>query len=380
MRSQLKSIKTVNLTRQILALGLFTLLVLGGCSTTQTNAPVTDRTPQKPSKPEVSASAKNVKSANKTSDWRPDTYLVKKGDTLLRISLELGYYYKDIAQANNIVAPYPIKVGQILQLKALKDKNQAAESTTTPSSSVASNTNNNAQTDSTASDVEIVPITTEPQTSSTEVAPIAAVAVIQLSEPKGLREVYTDEAFKKPLPTPKLAEPTVVAKAEPNSVPVVSKPNNTTEATNGNPSTESTNGNTNTEPAESKPTEASDGIVWAWPTKGKVIGNFNEGSNKGIDIAGTLGQAVNAAAPGKVIYSGSDLRGYGKLVIIKHNANYLSVYAHNSTILVKEGQAISRGQKIAEMGNTDSSHVKLHFEIRRQGKSVDPNKYLQASL
>jgi len=85
---------------------------------------------------------------------------------------------------------------------------------------------------------------------------------------------------------------------------------------------------------------------------------------------------VNAAATGKVIYSGSDLRGYGKLVIIKHTSNYLSVYAHNSLILVKEGQQVSRGQKIAEMGNTDSNTVNLHFEIRRQGKSVDPSKYL----
>ena len=109
------------------------------------------------------------------------------------------------------------------------------------------------------------------------------------------------------------------------------------------------------------------------------IANFNEASNKGIDIAGIAGQAVNAAAPGKVIYSGSDLRGYGKLVIIKHNATYLSVYAHNSLILVKEGQPIARGQKIAEMGNSDSNSVKLHFEIRRQGKSVDPSKYLTAN-
>ena len=119
-----------------------------------------------------------------------------------------------------------------------------------------------------------------------------------------------------------------------------------------------------------------DDVDWAWPTKGKVTANFNEGGGKGIDIAGTSGQAIIAASAGKVIYSGSDLRGYGKLVIIKHNASYLSVYAHNSQISVKEGQQVSRGQKIAEMGNTDSNTVKLHFEIRRQGKSVDPSKYL----
>ncbi|MEI8119101.1 MAG: peptidoglycan DD-metalloendopeptidase family protein, partial [Methylophilaceae bacterium] len=98
-----------------------------------------------------------------------------------------------------------------------------------------------------------------------------------------------------------------------------------------------------------------------------------------IDIAGSAGQAINAAAGGKVIYSGSDLRGYGKLVIIKHNANYLSVYAHNSNLLVKEGQQVVSGQKIAEMGSSDSDKVKLHFEIRKLGKSVDPSKYLAAN-
>ena len=122
--------------------------------------------------------------------------------------------------------------------------------------------------------------------------------------------------------------------------------------------------------------ETTENIEWAWPHNGKVIGTFNESSNKGLDIAGNIGQPVLAAAAGKVIYSGSDLRGYGKLVIVKHNALYLSVYAHNSTILVKEGQLVSRGQKIAELGNTESSSAKLHFEIRRQGKSVDPKQYL----
>ena len=121
-------------------------------------------------------------------------------------------------------------------------------------------------------------------------------------------------------------------------------------------------------------------IEWAWPAKGKVIAGFSDSSNaKGIDIAGEKGQAVLAAAPGKVIYSGSDLRGYGKLVIIKHNKTYLSVYAHNSQILVKEGQQVTRGQKIAEMGSSDTDRVKLHFEIRQQGKSVDPAKFLNGA-
>jgi len=117
-------------------------------------------------------------------------------------------------------------------------------------------------------------------------------------------------------------------------------------------------------------------VDWAWPATGKVIGNFNDGSSKGVTIAGKLGQPVHASAAGRVIFSGTGIRGLGKLVVIRHNANYLSVYAHNNTLLVKEGQNVGKGQKIAEMGNSDADQVKLHFEIRRQGKPVDPVKLL----
>jgi lipoprotein NlpD len=118
-----------------------------------------------------------------------------------------------------------------------------------------------------------------------------------------------------------------------------------------------------------------EGVAWIWPTEGKIVGNFS-GGKKGIDIAGKLGQQIVAAGAGKVMYAGSGIRGYGNLVIIKHTNNLLSAYAHNKTILVKEGQTITKGQKIAEMGNSDADAVKLHFEIRRQGKPVDPAKFL----
>ncbi|MEO8342315.1 MAG: peptidoglycan DD-metalloendopeptidase family protein, partial [Gallionella sp.] len=118
-------------------------------------------------------------------------------------------------------------------------------------------------------------------------------------------------------------------------------------------------------------------LEWSLPAQGKLIGQFSESANrKGVDIAGKLGQPVMASAAGKVVYSGSGLRGYGKLIIIKHNKTYLSAYAHNDKVLVKEGQSVARGQKIAEMGNTDASQVALHFEVRRFGKPVDPAKYL----
>ena len=119
-----------------------------------------------------------------------------------------------------------------------------------------------------------------------------------------------------------------------------------------------------------------DGVKFAWPAKGKVVAGFNESSNKGINIAGKMGEPVDAAADGKVVYAGSGLRGYGNLVIVKHDGNYLTAYAHNSKILVKEGDAVKRGQRIADMGDSDADSVMLHFEVRRQGKPVDPMKFM----
>jgi lipoprotein NlpD len=119
-------------------------------------------------------------------------------------------------------------------------------------------------------------------------------------------------------------------------------------------------------------------IVWHWPTRGTIISSFTPSvaGNKGIDIAGTYGQAIYAAAPGYVVYCGNGLRGYGQLIVIKHNEEYLSAYAHNSVLLVKEGMFVRAGQLIAKMGNSDSSRIKLHFEIRYAGKPINPLNYL----
>ena len=122
--------------------------------------------------------------------------------------------------------------------------------------------------------------------------------------------------------------------------------------------------------------EDPDRVDWIWPASGRILAGFSEASNKGVDILGKIGDPVYASASGRVVYSGTGLRGFGKLVIIKHNQTYLSAYAHNSNIFVKEGQNVARGQKIAEIGNTDSPQAKLHFEIRRLGKPVDPLKFL----
>jgi lipoprotein NlpD len=121
-----------------------------------------------------------------------------------------------------------------------------------------------------------------------------------------------------------------------------------------------------------------EGIAWIWPTNGALINGFDDAKNKGLDLAGKAGDPVYAAADGRVVYAGAGLRGYGNLIILKHNNTYLTAYAHNQTLLIKEDQPVRKGQKIAEMGNSDADRVKLHFEIRRQGKPVDPARYLPA--
>lgn len=131
-------------------------------------------------------------------------------------------------------------------------------------------------------------------------------------------------------------------------------------------------------PATPAASAGDDDLPWAWPVNGAVLAGYDEVKNKGLDIAGKAGEPVLASADGRVVYAGAGLRGYGNLIILKHNNTYLSAYAHNQALLVKEDQVVRKGQKIAEMGNTDADRVKLHFEIRRQGKPVDPAKYLPA--
>ena len=323
------------------------ILLLAACESNPP-APVIERTPQA-SKPKPPAPSKPIDAKTAVSkDWRPDSHIVKKGDTLFSISLEYGIYYKDIATANNIAPPYPIKIGQKLDLSSFKTK--------------AAVTIDSAKTDAGKGDdgVVVTPMKVEPVTTGTATKPSttanggSAVTPV-LAEPKATREAYSVDAWNHAVPT-KAADIKPSDSKQTDAKPSDNKP-------------------TEVQSTDAKPAD-DESLIWSWPTQGKVTAGFNEASNKGVDIAGSTGQAINAAAPGKVIYSGSDLRGYGKLVIIKHNKTYLSVYAHNSKILVKEGQSIAAGQKIAEMGNTDATSTKLHFEIRRLGKSVDPAKYL----
>ena len=340
--------------------GLVVVLFISLLAACESNppAPVIERTPQT-SKPKPPAPTKPIDAkASASKDWRPDNHTVAKGETLFGIGLQYGIDYKEIAAANNIRPPYPIKIGQKIDLSSFKAKTIVAAEPAKPGPA-------NSQAGKNDEGVVVTAMKAEPVTNGTVTKPIgapldgSAITPI-LSEPKATREPYSVDTWNHTIPVKKVdAKPTDIKPADVKATDI--------KASDTKP--------TDTKAADANPVD-DDALAWGWPTQGKVTAGFNEASNKGIDIAGNTGQAINAAASGKVIYSGSDLRGYGKLVIIKHNKTYLSVYAHNSKIVVKEGQNIAAGQKIAEMGNTDTTSTKLHFEIRRLGKSVDPAKYL----
>jgi lipoprotein NlpD len=310
------------------------VILLASCAGTPP-APVVNRSPQTSTSTVDNSSKQNN---NTSSDWRPDSYVVKRGDTLYSIGLNHGYDYREIAEANNISEPYTIRIGQRLSFAALNNKDSKADEKPTGYEN--------------EDGVIITPIDVGDAETTAVTTTTTSVVTPALSSPKAIREPYSLEAYNRATPAVP-AEPATAVTKLPTKAETPSS----------------------TDVAAPTPVAVSD-TGWSWPTQGKVIAGFNEATNKGVDIAGTKGQAINASSAGKVIYSGSDLRGYGKLVIIKHNPTFLSVYAHNSKILVKEGQSVKAGQKIAEMGDTDTNRIKLHFEIRERGKSVDPTKYL----
>ena len=261
------------------------------------------------------------------------TYTVKRGDTLFYIAWVTGNDFRDLAQRNNVPAPYALNVGQVLQVGNASGQPITGENAVSQASARASG-------GATAT-------TTSAQKST---AVVASQPTITYSESSG------EQSATKMLPNNKPATTTTTVVA-----PVTA------------PTTVST-----TQPTASSTSTSSPISAWRWPTDGKVIENFSgaEGGNKGIDIAGSKGQAIVATADGRVVYAGNALRGYGNLIIIKHNDDYLSAYAHNDTMLVREQQEVKAGQKIATMGSTGTSSTRLHFEIRYKGKSVNPLQYL----
>ena len=265
-------------------------LVLVGCGTSLNRAPVENRgtsaTQAGQSGVVTSVNAQLLPGAENAG--KPGYYTVKPGDTLIRIGLETGQSWKDVARWNNLENANLIEIGQVLR-----------------------------------------------------VVPPIATAFAPASDSGGV--------VTRPITT------TVVAPAAPS----VTKPV-TPVATTPAPTASS----------------GEDDVAFIWPSSGTLLAGFDEARNKGYDIGGKAGDPVLAAAEGRVVYAGAGLRGYGNLIILKHNNTFLTAYAHNQSLLVKEDQAVRRGQKIAEMGSTDADRVKLHFEIRRQGKPVDPVRYL----
>lgn len=320
--------------------------ILAGCSGPRPSAPVIDRLPSgtAPKPPAVKPVAVAPAQA-RAGDRQEDTYTVKAGDTLYSISLDHGQDYREVAQWNNIDNPNLIRIGQVLRVKPPHEATAAAGVQVKPVTSAGSLESRPLG----ASAAQQSPATTAP-------TPPAANAVgssLLKTEPRAVKLPYSEENLALLSRDPKPSAPPTPA--------VPAKP-----AAETRPTAE----------AAGPPAVDGDAIDWGWPTTGRVANGFNETTNKGIDIAGKQGQPVLASASGTVSYVGSGIRGYGKFVVVRHNKEYLSVYAHNDNILVKEGQRVVKGQKIAEMGNTDSDQVKLHFEIRRQGKPVDPGKYL----
>ena len=328
-----------------LALALAALLA--GCAAPRTPAPVVDRSPvpAPASKPPVPQVAVAPVAAAPATTAPAGYYQVKRGDTLYSIALDHGADHRDLVQWNKLGNPNRIQAGQMLRVAPPEAEKGVQVGAARGSGAVESRL------------LDSKPVAQAP-------VPAQGGGGAIKTEPKALRLPYSAEnvallqkndpgATPPPAPKPEPVPATHPAKpaAEPAPKPAAA-------------------------PAAEKDAEA---IEFIWPARGKLLAGFSEPTSKGLDIGGKPGDPVVAAAPGRVIYIGTGIRGYGKLIVIKHDNNFNSVYAHNREILVKQDQQVARGQKIAELGDTDADTPKLHFEIRKSGKPVDPAKYLPPS-
>jgi lipoprotein NlpD len=367
--------------RRLLAFVAIALIVVG-CATRRP-APVEDRA-LAPSQPAPIVTPSRSPLAVPAEPPPPVTYTVKRGDTLHQIALDSGLDYRELAAWNNIENVNRIFPGQVLRLAPPGEPPAAGASIAgTPADASSGVTTAPLRTvpaigDGRAANAENArAASAPPPAAAVNPSPPAAASGTLKTSPKAVKEPYSEQAVRDlnfaasaaPAPSDGIALP--AARPAPPSAPAA--PSNSVQAAASPPAAAVAPRGTPTPGTAGDP----DQLDWAWPAKGKIVAGFSETANlKGIDIAGTAGEPVRASAAGRVVYAGSGLRGYGKLIIIKHNATYLSAYAHNREILVKEGQQVTRGQKIAEMGNSDAEQVKLHFEIRRLGKPMDPAKYL----
>ncbi|MGY5652210.1 murein hydrolase activator NlpD [Vibrio cincinnatiensis] len=286
----------------------------------------------------VSGLNKDYNSISRGS-YRGSYYEVKKGDTLYFISYITDKDVNDLIRYNQLQPPYTIHPGQKIRLWI--------PAYTPPAYG------------GTGAGAAVVSTSTAPARSNTASVPVVSPPTPSTS--KNSNPVSTSQNNKK---APSSVGQTATKPIDPEK----------TKAYVGGESKENVNNKT-----VIKSKQPNDKVAkWLWPTKGRVIKSFSAGDqgNKGIDIAGQRGQPIISTAAGSVVYSGNALRGYGNLIIIKHNDHYLSAYAHNDQLLVKEGQSIKAGQKIATMGSSGTNSVRLHFEIRYQGKPVNPQRYL----
>lgn len=333
------------------------LPLLSACSSfVQQAAPVESAAPASAgARPAAVATAKTPVDAAQTTAYRENTpirpapvaaagvnrnektHVVQPGENLFRISLNHGLKYQQVAAWNNM-SDTTIKVGQVLRLTP-PDGEPTAASAPAPA-----------------------PVAAAPVVASTVTSASSTDSNVKVY-PKALKQPYSEDARRN------LAMQSEGRSAPAPRAPAASAPAARTTVILPSPKPRGD--------SSAPQSGADDKVGWQWPTEGKVLRGYSD-SNKGIDIGGSSGQAVVAAGDGTVVYSGNGLRGYGKLIIIKHNKTYLSAYAHNSQLLVKEGQTVKKGQKIAKMGNTDADQVKLHFEVRRFGIPVDPMQYLES--
>lgn len=264
--------------------------------------------------------------------YKGSTYKVNKGDTMFLIAYLAGMDVKELAAMNNMSEPYSLSVGQTLKIGKCTTK------------------------------------------TVTTTVPVAATATAAAAKPAEPAVTYTAGANGTQIGS----DGTIIGPIKSGAgVPSAAPTYNTSTSTPSTPAAPVATENTTPVNANVVAPIASN-VAWQWPATGNIIQGFSnsDGGNKGIDIAGSRGQAVKAAAAGRVVYAGNALRGYGNLIIIKHNDDFLSAYAHNDKILVSDQQEIKAGQEIAKMGSTGTNSVKLHFEIRYKGKSVDPVRYL----
>lgn len=287
-----------------------------------------------------------------------DTYRVVKGDTLYSIAFRYGLDYRTLAKDNGIEPPYNIAVGQVIQLNM--QKSAAPTYTVQKGDTLYSIAKKNGQS------VDFLAGVNDLKTPYN--LRVGQVLNLARTEPKGVAAASSTNA--------------VIAVAGQSQTVTDNRARENTQAaaqTTKAASSQTANTSAQAEPVVVKgKTRTVSGVTWMWPTTGKIIEAFSlaEQGNKGIDISGSQGQRILAAADGQVVYAGNALRGYGNLIIINHANEFLSAYAHNDALLVSEGQKVVRGQQIARMGSTDAKSVRLHFEIRYRGQSVNPVGYL----